>query len=435
MVLTSMMLALGAVPTTLPLPTLVGTDGATVEIGAADPWAAPPEPLRPTVVIVPVGPEGDGPEKVLSAAQVVKVSEKAEAEAAHLAVSGAAAASTARSAAPARVATPVVEVTPVVNSTTTHGSATPLSRSDAHALSPKRVNMEPSPYAQTDFTAYTLELGETRVGLGSVAVGVMPRVQVGTQAAADVLGALNANVKADLLRLGPIDFAVQGGLVSYRDDEMAARYLRGGLASSARLSSHASLHGGVSYASLYAGGTPNLDVLATPFTWVAGWRPTDEAISQAEDRLDFEGTAKVVTARVAADYRFNRRDSLILQGQSMVWGESNFPVEIPATVTGGDPVAPESSGWMSVTDAYVASLSYQASFRNFDVRVGFGTSSLPGAWLLQATELAWRFGGETRRAEARVARELRQRDQAVAEASRSTSSGGRVPEPSALSAR
>lgn len=431
MVLTSMMLALGVVPATVPLPPVGAALGSTVEISTADPAAAPPEPLRPTVVIVPAGPEGDGPERVLSAAAVVKASEKAEAEAARLAVSGAAS----RAAEPVRVAAPPVEVTPVVNSTTTLGSSTPLSRSDAHALSPKRVNMEPSPYAQTDFTAYTLELGETRVGLGSVAVGVMPRVQVGTQAAADVLGALNGNVKADLLRLGPVDFAVQGGLVSYRDDEMAARYLRGGLSSSAKLSSHASLHGGVSYASLYAGGTPNLDKLATPFSWIAGWRPTDEAISQAEDRLEFEGTAKVVTARVAADYRFNRRDSVIIQGQSMVWGESNFPVEIPTTVTGGDPVAPESSGWMNVTDAYVASLSYQASFRNFDLRVGFGTSSLPGAWFLQATELAWRFGGETRRAEARVARELRQRDAAVADDAEGSRSGSHLPEASALSAR
>lgn len=434
MVLTSMMLALGVVPATLPLPAIGGPSASTVEILSADPSLAPPEPLRPTVVIVPIGPEGDGPERVLSAAQVVKASEKASAEASRMSQSGAAPAATAR-APRASEAAPAVAVTPVVHSTTALGSSTPLSRSDAHALSPKRVNMEPSPYAQTDFTAYTLELGETRVGLGSVAVGVMPRVQVGTQAAADVLGALNANVKADLLRLGPVDFAVQGGLVSYRDDEMAARYLRGGLASSAKLSTHASLHGGVSYASLYAGGTPNLDVLATPFSWVAGWRPTDEAISQAEDRLDFEGTAKVVTARVAADYRFNRRDSIILQGQSMVWGESNFPVEIPTAVTGGDPVAPESSGWVNVTDAYVASLSYQASFRNFDVRVGLGTSSLPGAWFLQATELAWRFGGETRRAEARVARELRLRDAAVAEAGESSRSAPRVAEPTALSAR
>jgi hypothetical protein len=298
---------------------------------------------------------------------------------------------------------------PARNSTVRTASA-----SESRALQPRRSGQQPAPYAQTDFTAYTLELGETRVGLGSVAVGVMPRVQIGTQAALDLVGALNANVKADLLRFGAMDIAVQGNVVSYNGDEMTARYLRGGLGSSLRVSKGLSLHAAASFASLYAGGTPNLTPLATPFSWIAGWRPTEDTIEDTESRLEFEGTAEVATARFAADVRFNRRDSIVLQWQSMVWGESSFPVEIPAAVTGGDPVAPESSGWLGMTDAYVASVSYQASLRNFDLRVGVGASSLPGAWFLQSTELAWRFGGPTRRAETREARALREQMAQVA---------------------
>ena len=36
--------------------------------------------------------------------------------------------------------------------------------------------------------------------------------------------------------------------------------------------------------------------------------------------------------------------------------------------------------------------------------MGAGVSNVPGAWLLQSTDLSYRFGGKTRRTESRMAK-------------------------------
>ena len=55
-----------------------------------------------------------------------------------------------------------------------------LTENQIRWLKPKRELMYAVPRAQVDFTAYTLEWGEVKVGLANVLVGVAPRVQVGT---------------------------------------------------------------------------------------------------------------------------------------------------------------------------------------------------------------------------------------------------------------
>ena len=55
----------------------------------------------------------------------------------------------------------------------------------------------------------------------------------------------------------------------------------------------------------------------------------------------------------------------------------------------------------NVTDAYVVSVSYQLSWRRWDFRVGGGSSPQPLAWTLQANDVSYRFGGRTRRTEAK----------------------------------
>ncbi|MEC7241833.1 MAG: hypothetical protein VXW32_11425, partial [Myxococcota bacterium] len=85
-----------------------------------------------------------------------------------------------------------------------------LTENQIRWLKPKRELMYAVPRAQVDFTAYTLEWGEVKVGLANVLVGVAPRVQVGTSPTLNLLGVYNVSGKANPLRFGQVDLAVDG---------------------------------------------------------------------------------------------------------------------------------------------------------------------------------------------------------------------------------
>ena len=108
---------------------------------------------------------------------------------------------------------------------------------------------------------------------------------------------------------------------------------------------------------------------------------------------------------VATDVRFNRRDSLLLQASATVWArvvERGF--EAPP-ILGLDEAFNLNSGTTSpIAETYTASASWQFSWRRVDLRVGAGISNVPGAWLLQSTDLSYRFGGKTRTTERRMKR-------------------------------
>jgi flagellar biosynthesis GTPase FlhF len=67
-------------------------------------------------------------------------------------------------------------------------------------LAPTRANLGPNPWGQVDFTAYTLEFGEVKLGFSNVMVGVAPHVQLGTSPLLDLARVPNVNVKAHLFQ-------------------------------------------------------------------------------------------------------------------------------------------------------------------------------------------------------------------------------------------
>ena len=86
------------------------------------------------------------------------------------------------------------------------GDAEPLpelTREDYRFLKPSHAELGVVARGQTDFTAYTLEWGEVRLGVASVQVGVLPRVQLGTAPVLDALNVWNLNAKWNALRVGP----------------------------------------------------------------------------------------------------------------------------------------------------------------------------------------------------------------------------------------
>ncbi|MFN7145882.1 MAG: hypothetical protein ACK4YP_19050 [Myxococcota bacterium] len=255
-----------------------------------------------------------------------------------------------------------------------------------------RHRRPPVDRAQTDFTAYTLEWGEVRVGLGGVGVGVFPRTQVSTLPVLDALGLPNVSAKMNAVRAGGFDLALAGTWGGLLDETMEGTYLSVNAAASLRVAKPWSVHVGGGWARVTAGGTPRLDALALLMGGSGGGVPPRAALSALEEQLSFDLSLSGVTARVATDVRFNRRDSLVLQAHAVLWSS----VDVPPLV---ERLVEDRTGFVPVTDMYTASLAWQLSWRNVDARVGLGVSSIPGAWLLNTVDLAWRFGGPTRAAE------------------------------------
>ncbi|MDP2310996.1 MAG: hypothetical protein Q8P18_33560 [Pseudomonadota bacterium] len=242
---------------------------------------------------------------------------------------------------------------------------------------------------QTDFTAYTLEWGEVRLGLKNTGVGILPRTQLTTQPVLDALGAPNASVKVNALRAGPLDLSASLDWGMSRDDDLRASFVGAGVTASLQIAKPWSIHGGATWVNAKVEGTPELDALAMILGQTSGTQLSDESVELVESKLVLDSHLQVLTAHAATDIRLNRRDSIVLQGRAVLYEDVDVPVFL-------ERVAPDHAGWVPLTSAYSVSLAWQLSWRNVDLRIGGGLSSVPGAWLLNTVDLAWRFGGPTR---------------------------------------
>jgi hypothetical protein len=283
----------------------------------------------------------------------------------------------------------------------------PLSRSQHRWLKPTRGKLDPNPYQQIDFTAYTLEFGEVKVGLAAITVGIAPRVQLGTVPIENAVGVYNLHAKANLFRLQGFDLAVRGAVHWLPLGDFDGLYLDVGGLASQQLHERVSIHVGGAYTRMTARGVPDLtraSPLVTAVTGdLSGFNPPPEWFGPDAPGIQAEALA----ARVAVDVRINRRDSFILQGQTLLRAAVVSDIgdleisEVLPPIAGLDE-ALSYQGQFAVTEAYIASLAYQASWKQVDLRIGVGISSVPGAWVLQANELSYRFGGKTRRNETRT---------------------------------
>ena len=282
-----------------------------------------------------------------------------------------------------------------------------LSRSDMRWMKPKRHRLPQNPYQHTDFTAYTLEWGEVELGLMSVRAGLIPNVQVGSVPLLNVMGVYNGQLKVRAIHAGPVDLALTAN--HYRHDGgLVGRYTAAGLTTSVQILDPWSVHLSGGYLTADVSGVPGVDgILASNIAELGGWDLEawrQEAINQG---LDLSLQAEVATARIATDIRFNRRDSLILQGQAAVWGRVHADagdIAVPEELGLDVVLEADEAGAIPITEAFTASASWQWSWKRAYLRVGGGVSSAQGAWLMQSTELGVRLGGETRRDE----RHLRQ---------------------------
>lgn len=280
-----------------------------------------------------------------------------------------------------------------------------LSSAQHRWLEPKRTELESVPRGQTDFTAYTLEWGETKVGLASITIGALPRTQIGTVPFLDALGVINGHVKVNALRIGIMDLGLGGNLYRLQVGEFVGSHAGGSLVTSFQVTQPWSVHLGANYASLNSSGVP--DTSRLPSVLTAGTDPDTFQASQDgnEEAWDFHG--QNLRLNFATDVRFNRRDSIVFQAGAIFWSNIQKGFDAPPILGLEDAFARAEENASPISESLVTSLAWQWTWRKVDLRVGLGWSSVPGAWILQSTDLSYRFGGKTRSTERRMNRTWR----------------------------
>lgn len=301
-----------------------------------------------------------------------------------------------------------------------------LTKEQLSDLKPKRHKFPQNPYGNTSsFTAYTLEFGETKIGPGSVNVGILPRVQVGTVPVLDVVTVFNVNAKANITREGPFDLALLaqyyfvpvtdileriGVPLNIEDTEVtaSASYLGVGAGTSLQVTDPWSLHAQLYWARPNARGQVSFDDL--PPVLLGGLT------------LDLEGVGLGVTAdlavlNLATDVRFNRRDSVFAWLRYPFYGRARgqpeitdlFPEGTESPIPGDIDVIVAYGDFIPFSQTYSIAGGYQASWKHWEARIGVGwggaatgVGGLPLAWLLQAFEVSYKFGGETRTTERKI---------------------------------
>jgi len=183
-----------------------------------------------------------------------------------------------------------------------------LTRSQHAWLEPQRNRLPSNPRGQTDFTAYTLEWGETKLGLATITVGVLPRTHIGTVPVLDVLGIPNAHIKVNPIRLGRYDVALSANHYSLTRGDFSAYQTGMGFVQSLQISEPWSVHVGAHYAVIGSQGIPMPSTLPTP---IQSDQVSDTDLTAAQAQLgtdDLSFRAEALSVHVATDIRFNRRD-------------------------------------------------------------------------------------------------------------------------------
>lgn len=274
-----------------------------------------------------------------------------------------------------------------------------LSKKELRFLKPAHPRLPQNPYAQVDYTAYALEWGEFRLGLGSIGVGILPRTQLSTVPIGHALGMYNVALKVNPVRVGPWDLSAQGSAVYLPMGEFQALYVSGGATTSFKIGKWVGVHGGATYRHARASGVPTK---LPPLVGMA-LKPLgpEEILAQVADFLDTPVAAgDAVTVRAAVDIKLNRRDSILIKASGMPWvrGEADIGIsedQLPEAMAGFSGLL-SGSGSLSMKDTWSATVSWQFAFKRFDLRLGGGWSAIPYMWAVDANDVAFRFGGKTR---------------------------------------
>ena len=304
-----------------------------------------------------------------------------------------------------------------------------LTRSQEQFLKPKHHRLPQNPYGTTDFTAYTLEWGETRMGLVSLEYGLAPGLQLGSIPVLDAFGAFNMSAKVNISRGERAAFALGANYVTL---PLAQSYADLGLAQSLglfgetagevlettnayffgisaylsyRVADPVTAHLRLNYVQARAEG--QFSLLSLPSLIAPG---LNLGLGDPADgpQLVPALTGETASFHVGLDYRLNRRDSILFRFRGPMYAgvrigfdlDTYFPEAEDNFIASGDLALQGAyQSWVSPSSFYAASLGWQFQWRQWESRIGVGISAPGLAWTLQAFDIGYRFGGKTRRDE------------------------------------
>lgn len=273
-------------------------------------------------------------------------------------------------------------------------------------LKPSATRLPPNPAATTDFTAYTLEAGQLKVGLLSVGLGLLDNVQVSTMPLLDLryegFTSLNGAIKISAVHQGPLHVAFSGSQVRLSYDELKATLSNVGGIATIQILPAWSIHGGATYTGLSLSGIAMLDDVAGMMGRTASAKASDDGTEASAEEATELG--RLVTVKAATDIRFNRRDSVILQGSFVPWADTLADGEVdlhgrgiglPDEYLADMESILSAEGRVPMSTFYTASIAYQLAWKNAHLRVGVGAPFHRLTWLNQTMELSVRFGGKS----------------------------------------
>ena len=262
------------------------------------------------------------------------------------------------------------------------------------------ADQEVEPKVLTDVTAYTAGKKTWSVGLFNQEYGLLHNVSVGTRAPLFALGVANAHAKVTAVQTPKFDAAITGEvLVARLGTASSVRVVPVAWTGSWLTSSKLSLHFGHAWTMAAIDGQLTASDLAGGIEDVLGVDIGADLAGPLGDAEVYAGASvTLLEARLAADYRLNRRDSIVVSARSfvaaygLVGGGAALELDGVDEAELGTTVRFNTA--LNESLPALVSVSWQFSWERLHLRVGIPVTRGAGALFAvpQAFRLYWVLG-------------------------------------------
>lgn len=260
------------------------------------------------------------------------------------------------------------------------------------------------PRFESDYTAFTVPRRHFRAGLVNLDYGLLDNLSVGLAPVYLLAGVANVHGKVTAIQTRYVDASFEANWMGYDASRLVPDFQGDRLFVSAwpltgmvSITPHRrfGFHLGAQWLTVGAEGVYGLEDLGLILGEAVGVDLSDELVAALEEQGEVFGDARatLTQVRLGTDFRFNRRDSVILLLRSYTSVKGRVDLGYTGEeISGGAMVGFD----VPLQDAVkgVCTLSYQATWEHFRVRAGIpiGSSGTnPLWWLTQGTEIYWLF--------------------------------------------
>lgn len=258
---------------------------------------------------------------------------------------------------------------------------------------------EIDPKVLTDVTAYTPGKKLWTLGVVNQDYGLLSNLSVGTRAPLWALGVYNGNAKITAVQTPKFDASLSAELMGRRLDDVNVQVVPVAWTGSWLTTKRLSLHFGHSWTMAAVDGQMTASGLAAGLEEVLGIDIADDLQAALGDTDVYAGASvTLLEARLAADYRFNRRDSLVITARSFVaaYGLAGGGAEVEVDEVDELQIGTTARFRTALGESLPAlvTVSWQFSWERLHLRVGIPlTRGAPALFALpQAFRLYWVLG-------------------------------------------